>query len=441
MARQAIATRVMEGPARTAAASAPSGGCGGLLAQIGATARHRLLGLAAMAGLVLASACAPTVAPPRSGAQAGPAAQEQTGQVDALGRPIAPGTAQVALLLPLSGRVAPVGQTMQQAAEMAVLDLGSQGFQMMPRDTGGTAEGAQQAARSAIQDGADLILGPLLAESARAAGAAAQGSGVNVVAFSTDASVAGGNVFVMGVLPSTQVESILDYAGRQGLGRVAVVAPSDAYGTIVADSARSVAGRTGTQIVATQSYDPSATDFSGPVQAIQGSGADAVLLPDGDLRLRQVAALVPFHGMRDMQILGTRLMEDPALALEPALRGALFAAPDPALREDFVRRYEQQFGALSPELERVATLAYDAVALAVALSRTPEGTAVAGPGAGGGAFGRGALTDPAGFAGLDGIFRFGRDGTVERGLAILEVTTDGPVVVEPSPESFAGPAS
>ena len=282
--------------------------------------------------------------------------RKQTGQVDALGRPIAPGTAQVALLLPLSGRVAPVGQTMQQAAEMAVLDLGSQGFQMMPRDTGGTAEGAQQAARSAIQErrGPDprpAAGGERAGRRRGRAGAAAS----NVVAFSTDASVAGGNVFVMGVLPSTQVESILDYAGRQGLGRVAVVAPSDAYGTIVADSARSVAGRTGTQIVATQSYDPSATDFSGPVQAIQGSGADAVLLPDGDLRLRQVAALVPFHGMRDMQILGTRLMEDPALALEPALRGALFAAPDPALREDFraplrtaVRGVEPGAGSASP---------------------------------------------------------------------------------------------
>lgn len=393
---------------------------------IGAAARRGLGALAGALGLAALAACAPqTVQPPPAAAQAGPA---ETGpRTDSLGRPLDPNVTRVALLLPLTGRGAEIAPALQNAAEMALFDLGRDGIELLPRDTGGTPTGAAQAASRAVADGADIILGPLFAENATAAGRAVAGDDVNIVAFSTDATVAGGNVFVMGILPSTQIDRVVDYARGQGIGRYAVLAPANDYGNIALTAMREAAARSGAQIVTSQLYDPNTTDFGGPVQAIQGSGAEAVMIPDGGLRLRQVASLVPFYGMTGMQMVGTMLWDDPGLQVERALHGGWFAAPDPTLSADFEARYEATFGTPPPTL---ATLAYDAVALTVALGRTPT----ADP------FGRQALTDRNGFSGLDGIFRFREDGRVERGLAVLEMTAEGPQVLEPAPESFAAPA-
>jgi ABC-type branched-subunit amino acid transport system substrate-binding protein len=390
---------------------------------------RRWLGRLAVAlGLVALAACAPpTVQPPPSGAQPAPSPGTQT---DALGRPLDPGVTRVALLVPITGRGSEIAPALQNAAEMALFDLSPRNVELMPRDTGGTPQGAARAASQAVSEGADLILGPLFAENAVAAGRAVQGSGVNVVSFSTDATVAGGNVFVMGILPSTQIDRVVSYARNQGIARYAVLAPANEYGNITLTAMRAAAGRAGAQIVATQMYDPNAGDFSGPVQAIEASGAEAVMIPDGGLRLRQVASLVPYYGMTGMQMVGTMLWDDPSLQVERALHGGWFAAPDPSLRRDFEARYEANFGAAPP---RLATLAYDGMALAIALGTTPSGT-------GGSGFSRTALTDPSGFAGLDGIFRFGQNGQVERGLAVLEMTSQGPQVVEPAPQSFAGAA-
>jgi len=389
--------------------------------------------LAALTGMALLAACnAPRVAEPTAAAQAPGLGELPQGRslptTDAMGRPIAPETLRVGLLLPLSGQGSEVGQAMRNAAELALFEAGDHAVQLLPRDTAGTPDGAARAARDALDSGATLILGPLFRDGVGPVAGAAGSAGVNVVAYTTDASVAGGNAFVMGILPGAQVSRVVDYAVGQGLTRFAAAAPANEYGRAVLDALSAAARTRGATTAELQTYPPDATDFGSYIQALaRGPAPDAVLLPDGGLRLRQVAPLVDFYGLTRARLLGTGQWDDPTLQVERSLYGGWFAAPDPARRADFERRYATFFGATPP---RLATLAYDSVAFAVALSR--DGSRPA--------FTRTAITRNGGFVGLDGIFRFGETGRVERGLAVLEMTADGPVVVDPAPEGFGGPA-
>ena len=273
-----------------------------------------------------------------------------------------------------------------------------------------------------------MILGPLFSSSVRPVASVAGASGVNVVAFTTDASVAGGNVLVMGFVPVQQVDRVVAYGRERGLSRFAVLAPTTPYGQLVAAETERAALDTGTVFVHAQFYDPDGTEFSDPVRQLADMatvrGIDAVMLPDTGLRLRTVAPMLPFFGLRGAQVLGTGLWDDTAVGQEQALQGAWFAAPDPASRAGFVARYEDTFAVPPP---RLATLAYDAVALAAVLSQRPDHSG----------YDLRRLTDPSGFAGVDGIFRFRQNGLVERGLAVLEVTADGADVIDPAPASFA----
>ena len=344
---------------------------------------------------------------------------------DRLGRPVGEGVVRIAVLLPLSGPGGDLGPQMLRAAEMAVLDIGTGDFQILPFDTSGTPEGARAAAQRAVADGSDLILGPLFSPNVAGVAEVARGAGVNVVAFTTDASVARDNALVMGFVPADQVDQVIRYAVGQGLRRFAVLAPDTPYGRAVNEATRNAATSNGGSLVQTVLYNPSGTEFSEDVQQLAAAAGsfDAIMLPDSGLRLRTVAPMLPFMGLDNVQLLGTGLWDGAGVGVERSLHGAIYAAPQPELRADFARRYEQNFGEEPP---RLATLAYDAVALAAVLSQIPDVDA----------YGRETLTDRNGFAGLDGIFRFGPNGVVERGLAILEVTEDGSVVRRRAPESF-----
>jgi len=385
----------------------------------------------ALTGAFLLAACnAPRVPEPTATAQAPatgfPSASEALPSSDAMGRPIQPGTLRVGLLLPLTGQGSEVGTAMRNAAELALFEAGDHQVELLPRDTGGTPDGAARAARDAIDSGATLLLGPLFRDAVRPVASAAGSAGINVVAFTTDAGVAGGNAFVMGILPGAQVERVVTYAADQGLGRFAAAAPANDYGRAVLDALSATARARGLTLGQTPTYPTDATDFGAYIEPMaRGPAPDAVLLPDGGLRLRQVAPLVDFYGLTEARLLGTGQWEDPSLQVERSLYGGWFAAPDPSFRAEFERRYASFFGSEPP---RLATLAYDAVAFAVALSRD----------GGRPAFTRTAITRSGGYVGLDGIFRFGQDGLVQRGLAVLEMTADGPRVVDPAPQSFAG---
>jgi branched-chain amino acid transport system substrate-binding protein len=389
------------------------------------------------------------VAPPPPEAAPPPAEAPPPGPAGHV--PLGPGQkAMVGLLLPLSGPNASLGQGMLDAAQMALFDVKGGRVALLPRDTHGTAEGAAAAARDALDHGARLLIGPLTAPEVEAVKPLAAERGVAVLAFSTAASVAGDGAYVLGLLPSEEVRRVVGFAHQKGTQRFAVLAPETAYGRLVAEALKAEAATEQVSIAQTVFFDPNAIDLAPSVrqlanyashkvanapdpaseeaQAAGDVGFDAVLLPEGGQQLKLLAPLLPQYGLDPTHVryLGTGIWDgDPTPAGEPALEGAWYAAPDPTGRVDFEKRFAAVYGHAPP---RLATLAYDATALAAALSRGPEGAD----------FSADALTNPNGFVGLDGIFRLRADGRVERGLAVIEIHRTGNVVVSPEPQSFTG---
>ncbi len=351
---------------------------------------------------------------------------------------------KVALLLPLSGEHADLGQAILQASQLALFDMGYDAFELMPRDTRGTPQGATQAAQSVAAEGAQLILGPLFADSVRAAKPIARRYNINMVAFSTDWSLAGGNTYIMGFLPFAQVQRVSEYAAANGVQNIGILAPNTDYGNAVIAAYNSLAYRTGLNTAEVVKFPVDETDVSEIVRSFtnydqrtyakeQGNPAplpfDAVLLPAGGDHARSIGNLLSFYdlGPEDVRRLGTGLWDDRGLATEPALNGSWFAAPSPDLRRSFEDRYRDTYGSKPP---RLATLGYDATALAAVLAKQSYQRT------GQTSFTRDALVNPNGFAGIDGIFRFRPDGLVERGLAILEYKGGTIAVKDPAPSTF-----
>ncbi len=339
---------------------------------------------------------------------------------------------RVALLLPLSGRLASIGKSMLDAAQLAVVDLGGSGFTLLPIDTGGTAAGAAAAAEQAIAQNAQLILGPLRAESTRAAAAVAQAVNVPIVSFSNDQRVAGYGVFVMGFLPEAEVDRVVSFSFQRGTRRFALLVPDTEYGVVVADGLRSSVGSLGAQVSHIEFYDPASIDFEsilGTLSEIRAAGGadgfEALMIAEGGERMRAIAASLPANGLdaTSVRILGTGLWEEQRLGGEPALVGAWYAVPQPTDRIRFLGKYQEVYGAAP---HRLASLAYDATAMAALLSRS----------IGADGFDPAFLAAPNGFLGADGLFRFAPDGSVERGLAVLELTPGGSTVISPGIRTF-----
>jgi len=381
--------------------------------------------------------------------------------------PLAPGEkAMLGLLLPLSGPNASLGQGMLDTAQMALFDIPNNRVALLPRDTRGTAEGAAAAARDALDHGARLLIGPLTAPEVEAVKPVAAERGVSVLAFSTAAGLAGSGTYLMGLLASEEVRRVVGFAHQKGVQRYAVLAPGSAYGQVVVEALKTAAQAEQVSLAQTVFFDPNSVDLAPSVRELakydsrkaaldqqrkqlanahdpasqealkrlnesQGAGDagfDAVLLPEGGQQLKMLAPLLPQYGIDPAKVhyLGTGLWDsDPALATEPELDGAWYAAPDPTGRGDFEKKFSALYGHPPP---RLATLAYDATALAAALSRGPQGAD----------FSPDALTNQNGFVGLDGIFRLRADGRVERGLAVIEIHRAGNAVVSPEPQSFSG---
>ena len=378
-----------------------------------------------------------------------------------------PPKVKVGVLLPLSGARSEVGQALLNAAELALFDLGGDRFTLLVRDTRGTPEGAAAAAEAVLAEDAALILGPLFSTSAEAVKPIVDAAEVPMITFSNNNAVAGPLTFVMGVTPRTQVDRMIDYAVSNGLRRFAVLAPENAYGNIVVQSLQEAIFRNGVELSRVVFYDPQATDVSAEVQVLadfnRRRGAaegqrrdlagradeaaqralqrlqgvetlgtlpfDAILLPASGQQLLSVAPLLAYYDVdpTEVRFLGTALWEDPNLLSEPTLQGGWFPAPPPGLWKTFRERYEQSFGETPP---RVASLGYDAVALAAVLDRRgeSEGAFVS--------YTPEAITQSLGFAGIDGIFRFLPNGQVQRGLAVLELQRAGFIERDPAPTSF-----
>ena len=381
------------------------------------------------------------------------------------GAPEKPEVPRIAILLPLSGPSAKVGQDLLNAAQLALFHFADQRFELLPRDTRGTPEGAADAAARAIADGASLILGPLLSGSAEAVAPAARAAGINVIAFTSDRTVAGGGVFTMGFLPGQEVARIVAFARQRGVRRLAVLAPDNDYGLRVVEQVRQSAEAPGLFLTDIAYYDPLAADFAPVVRDLANYDArrralldqvaalrarddevaaaalkrlenlqtlgdvpfDALLIADGGKRLQAIAALLPYYDLdpKKVRMLGTGQWDTPGLGAEPALVGGWFAAPSPAARADFVEQYRAAYGAPP---HRLATLAYDATALAAVLAREDGG------------FQPEKITATQGFAGRDGIFRFLPTGIAQRGLSVLHVGERSTAVIADAPSNFAQPA-
>ncbi|MDP1750750.1 MAG: penicillin-binding protein activator [Reyranella sp.] len=390
---------------------------------------------ALMATLFLVGACSDA---PQTSTPAKPA----TTPGKSAGSPTtASGKTRIALLLPLSGGNAALGQSLQQAAEMALFDTGAKELALSTYDSGSTPDAAVEAYRKARTAGSALVLGPLFGTSATAlAPLVAQGGpmgGANVVSFSNDESAASRGVFIMGIAAPPQVRRVVDHAIDAGIKRFATFAPHTPYGEQMARTLESHVAVRGGTVVAAELFDANSNDLmiaarrlAGETQGKSGGtgGGDgklAVLVPVPPPRLTSVLSALTAAGLdkASVQFIGTGVWDVPGIGADTTLRGAWYAAPDPARRADFERRYVSTYG--RPP-HRLATLAYDGVALAGHLARLKPG----------GDFSAEAITNPNGWSGVDGIFRFLPDGRAERALAVIEVQGDRNVVISPAPGTF-----
>jgi branched-chain amino acid transport system substrate-binding protein len=342
------------------------------------------------------------------------------------------GTGQVkaALILPISapGNAGIAGQAMRNAADMALAEFNAPNVQLLVKDDAGSPDGARQAAQQALAEGAEIILGPLFAQSVTLVAQVARPRNIPVIAFSTDANVASPGVYLLSFLPETDVARIVQYSYSVGKRSYAALIPDNPYGTVVEAAFRQDIGRRGGRIVALERYPHDKAGMAGPIKNVAGAAAhaDALFIPDGSDAVPDVVQQLVGDGVnvKRIQLLGTGLWgDDPRINATPALDGGWYAAPDAAGYRNFANRYAARF---KQQPVRTATLAYDAVALIAALVKTQ------GPQR----FSPEVLTNPSGFSGIDGLFRFRADGTNERGLAVLRVTPTGPQVVAASPRSF-----
>jgi len=344
---------------------------------------------------------------------------------------------KVAILLPLSGKHQKLGQALLQSSQMALFDIGHSKFELMPRDTQGTPTGAGAAAKDALNNGAQLILGPVFADSVRAVKQETYAHDVNIIAFSTNASLADNKTFLMGFLPFDQIERSLGYAAQNNLNRIGIIAPNSEYGRTVISASEKIAPQLGINLTKISTFPANKNNLTNEVQAFANTSNiptkvtpyDAVFMPVGGRSAVEIGNLLSQNGLPPTTVkrIGTGLFDDTGLARDSSLDSSIFAAPSPKLREDFERRFYATYGYKSP---RIATLAYDATALAAILSERGFRT-IGQP-----AFDKKSITNPNGFTGIDGIFRFRPNGIAERGLAILQFRHGRIAILQDAPKSF-----
>jgi len=366
---------------------------------------------------------------------------------------------RVGLLLPFSGgsaAVQKVASSMFDAAQLAAFEAGDDRFLIIPKDTRGTPEGAAAAARSALADGAEIILGPLFSETVSSAAAVARAANVPLIAFSSDVDSAGDGVYLLSFPPEIEVARVTDYAMSQGIERFGLIAPANAYGQRVSTSFSQELAIRGGVLVHEERYEQDPDKMLAPAKrlaayskeiippelrhgydpnrpgASDAAGGDhlgfqAVLMPEQGTLLRALAPLLPYYNVdiNQVKLLGVSAWDNPRLTREPALRGGWFAAPDPSIAAAFEERFRAAFGEAPPKL---ASLAYDATLLAARLGQGPRRRD---------RFDARMIENRGGYFGADGLFRFRPDGAIERGLAILEIQPGGIKLVDPAPRAFS----
>ncbi|PZO87701.1 MAG: penicillin-binding protein activator [Sphingomonas sanxanigenens] len=329
---------------------------------------------------------------------------------------------RIALLVPTTGANAGVGQSIANAVNLAVIDTGGKRIRVTTYDT---ATGAAAAAQRAISDGNRLILGPLLAEDARAVAPVAQRANVPVISFSNDASVAGRGTYILGYSPVQSIERVVGYAKSRGVVRFAALMPAGTYGERASRAMIHAVENAGGQLVAMQSFDRSRTSLAAAIAKLPKNGYDAIMIADSGRIAIQAVPLIRKGSSASARVLGTELWNtETDLNAAPAMSGAWFASVSDGLYKQLAAKYRARFGS-GPY--RIASLGYDGVLL---VTRIAQNWKV------GSAFPVARLNDSGGFAGIDGAFRFDASGQAERMLVVQQVGAGGFTVVSPAPSTF-----
>eukprot|EP01037_Dinobryon_pediforme_P002526 gene2526-2565_t len=339
---------------------------------------------------------------------------------------IGSGPVRVALVVPLTQASGPslIGTSMRNAAEMAIAEANSSDLTLLVKDDRSTPEGARDAAKAALAEGAELFIGPLFANNVREVGAQAKAAGRPVIGFSTDSSVAQPGVYLLSFLIETQVDRVVEFAAAKGKKSFAALVPDGEYGNVALAEFQQVAARKNLRVMSIERYSPGqAASAVAKINAL-GNQIDTVFVPEQADNMPNVAPTLAGLAARKIQILGTGVWNDARVLSLQALQGAWFAAPENAGFNAFAARYRAKYGS---EPTRVASLAYDSVSLAAALARTQ----------GAQRFVDRTLTNSSGFNGADGVFRFRTDGLNERGIAVYQVGAGAATTLSAAPKTFA----
>jgi len=332
---------------------------------------------------------------------------------------------KVALLLPLSGKEATLGQAMKNAAELSLFENADDHLELLVKDTKNTPEGAAVAAQAALDQGAQLILGPVFAQEVRAVLPYAQMRNVPVISFSSDRSVAGRGNYIMGFSPQEQIKRVVSFAKSKGIDRLVVLVPSTPYGLLVTSCLKELSEAGETTIVTAVTYTGGGEKLIDELKRINTLSFKGVLLPVGGENLKILLANMQAFGFdfSKVQLLGTGLWDTAEIQEIPLLVGAWYASVELLQRLPFEAHFRESYGTLPT---RIATLAYDSVYLAAALSKNNPPRP----------FQKEMLTQPEGFKGIDGLFRLKSQGETERSLVILEITPQGTHVISPAENHF-----
>lgn len=346
---------------------------------------------------------------------------------------------QVALLVPHGssdrGRQA-LARNLENAARLAVRDLSGVEIDLRVYGTAGDPGRAVAEANRAVADGASIILGPVFSPVAQAVAQAVAPQNVNVLSFSNNSEIAGGNLFVLGQTFENSARRLLQYAAAQERGSTMLVTERNTAGEVATRAVQRAAGRSGTSLAAVETYEFSQQGIVDALPRLaataRSSGAQSILFSaDTAGALPLLTQLLPENGITpdQFQFMGLTRWDIPQAALQlPGVQGGWFALPDPTLTRQFEARYQSAYGE-SPHV--LASLGYDGIAAIGALLRQGRSDALS----------RNALTQAQGFAGANGVFRFGADGSAQRGVAVATIRDNQVVVISPAPSSFAGAGS
>lgn len=382
--------------------------------------------LALVAALALGG-CGPV------GGGRGPAVSQGAGAPQEAAQPtgdtFGAGPKRVALILPLTQQGGPsaVGQSLRNAAELAVSESGQNAITVLVKDDQSSPEGARAAAEAAVAEGAEIIVGPLYAGNVREVGRVARGAGRPVIAFSTDTSTASRGVYLLSFLVEGYVDRVVQFAASRGKKSFAALVPDSDYGNVALAQFQSAAAAAGVRVQAIERYSRGGvTPAAQRIGSIAGQ-IDALFIPEQADQMTSVSQALVAAGIDParVQILGTGLWNDSRVLRLPALQGAWFPAPENGGFNNFASKYRAKFNS---DPTRISTLAYDAMSLVAALSQVQGGLSEQ------------TLTNASGFNGADGLFRFRPDGLNDRGMSVLQIRNGTTSVVSPAPKSFGSPS-